>query len=68
MCHICGSLPSIKKKLPHGIVFVLILYFIGAIKISQWGTLEGTRRFAIERGISKEGRIKPARNAFTRKL
>ena len=45
----------------HEIVFVLILYFIEAIKMSKGG-------FAIERGLSKERRIKLACNAFARKL
>ena len=61
--------------LPHEIVFVLILYFIGVIfsKKSQSEGLKkvfkkGTGRFAKESGLSKEGQIKLTRSAFTKKI
>ena len=38
------------------------------VKYSKKFKKEGTGRFVIERGLSKQGRIKPGRNAFTRKL
>ena len=76
MCHILWQSPAHEKiMLPHEIAFVLILYFIRAIlskKMSKQGAQKvkerGTRRFAIERGFSNKGQIKPVGNAFTRKF
>ena len=48
---------------------MLIFYFVGAVlsKKCQSEELKKVKkeRFVIERGFSKEGRIKSARNAFT---
>ena len=53
-------------------MLVLIYYFIGATlskKCQSEGLIKVKKeRFAIERGFFKEGQIKSARSAFTRKL
>ena len=74
-CHILWKSSKQEEiRLQHDILFVLILYLIGVISSKKCQS-EGlkkvkkreTGRFAIERGFSKEGRIKPAHNAFTTK-